>query len=336
MKQIRTQFKIPVKTMCLAVDMNYHTIMKWKRLSPDCHPRRSLKKLTEHILQDIRNGLLPVKNKRTKDPQSLYQQKYKDSCTANQFNLAKKAAVKEHQKDRKKSLAKVKWKEPNIAWAMDDTEHIKTAEGKRLFIHNIKDVASGYILEPLAGDFAKGKDVADNLNKLIKQHGAPLILKRDNGSNLNCKEVDELLHENYIIDLNSPPYYSRYNGSIENSNRYLKEAVGIETECDKETYKLKVQLAAHELNHKRKRSLGYKIPCQVFHSRKKNYPFNKTQRRILYEDLIKETYEQIQELMFQNLNQYKKTWKRLWRKNVEEFLINMGYIEVINNEVSTN
>ncbi len=59
------------------------------------------------------------------------------------------------------------------------------------------------------------RTIAGQLEQLFAQHGAPLVLKRDNGSNLAGGEVDELLDAHGVIALNSPPHYPAYNGAIE-------------------------------------------------------------------------------------------------------------------------
>ena len=60
-----------------------------------------------------------------------------------------------------------------------------------------------------------GETVAVHLEQLFLQHGPPLVLKRDNGSNLNQQAVDEVLARYLVMPLNSPPHYAPYNGGME-------------------------------------------------------------------------------------------------------------------------
>jgi hypothetical protein len=53
------------------------------------------------------------------------------------------------------------------------------------------------------------------LEQLFLHDGPPLVLKRDNGSNLNHQAVDEVLARYLVIPLNSPPHYPPYNGAME-------------------------------------------------------------------------------------------------------------------------
>ncbi len=109
-----------------------------------------------------------------------------------------------------------------VCWAMDDTHGFTDKQGLKVWIHNIQDLGSQYILPPVTGRILSGEAVALNLRTLFKRFGAPLFLKRDNGKNLCAKEVDEVLKEFGVIALNSPPYYSQYNGSVEQANGLLK------------------------------------------------------------------------------------------------------------------
>ena len=65
---------------------------------------------------------------------------------------------------------------------------------------------------------------ATHVEQLFRRYGAPLVLKRDNGSNLNHEAVNELLARWRVIPLNSPRHYPRYNGAIERAQRELKAA----------------------------------------------------------------------------------------------------------------
>jgi len=52
---------------------------------------------------------------------------------------------------------------------------------------------------------ARGRDVAGYLRALFDQHGAPLFLKRDNGSIFNHRAVDAVLAEHCVIPLTVRP-----------------------------------------------------------------------------------------------------------------------------------
>jgi hypothetical protein len=60
------------------------------------------------------------------------------------------------------------------------------------------------------------------LEAAFKEHGPPLFFKRDNGSSFNCCEVDQVLARYWVLPLNNPPAYPRYNGAMEKSIRDLR------------------------------------------------------------------------------------------------------------------
>jgi hypothetical protein len=53
------------------------------------------------------------------------------------------------------------------------------------------------------------------LEQRFLQHGPPLVLKRDNGSNLNQQAVNEVLACYLVMPLTSPADYAPYNGGME-------------------------------------------------------------------------------------------------------------------------
>lgn len=64
----------------------------------------------------------------------------------------------------------------------------------------MQDLASRYKFPPPAGDaMPHGEEVAENLERLFERHGAPLVVKRDNGGNLNHGAVDALLDRYLVI-----------------------------------------------------------------------------------------------------------------------------------------
>ena len=65
--------------------------------------------------------------------------------------------------------------------------------------------------------------MARHLESLFRSQGAPLLLKRDNGSVFNHNAVNEVLARWGVIPLNSPAYYAPYNGAIEQGIKELKK-----------------------------------------------------------------------------------------------------------------
>jgi transposase InsO family protein len=165
----------------------------------------------------------------------------------------------------------VTWKEPNLAWAIDATERGRDEHGKRLFVHAVQDLCTRYRFAPLVAVESKGESVAMHLGDLFRKHGAPLFLKRDNGSPLNHAAVDQVLARHGVIPLNSPAYYPKYNGSIERGIREMKEALG---ECLSQAVRWKpaevrpyILAVHHALNCRPRRSLQGHTACEAYQHR---------------------------------------------------------------------
>ena len=183
-----------------------------------------------------------------------------------------KAARQDTLDRRLAAMLDVEWHTPRLAWCMDVTE-ADSGNGK-IHILVVQDMASRYKFGPLVLErVPHGHEVADHLDRLFEKHGPPLILKRDNGGNLNSPEVRDVLERWMVIPLNSPPYCPEFNGSIENANRELKE--------QEDFAKMLVAVASGtdgtdlhfckilgELNHKDRGVLDGKCSCPVFHGSK--------------------------------------------------------------------
>lgn len=121
------------------------------------------------------------------------------------------------------------WTRPGAVWALDFT-HL---EGAKLdTIHDrilvARDIASHMplMLHPASSESA---DLAlFVLRDLIARHGAPLVLKLDNGPAFICDEMKQLAVEHGIQLLFSPPRTPSYNGSIESGMGSLKNRLALE------------------------------------------------------------------------------------------------------------
>ena len=102
----------------------------------------------------------------------------------------------------------------------------RRTRGAPALFRTVKTWLSRFRFELVTATMLPAHTIAHQLESLFARHGAPLVLKRDNGSNLAGDEVDELLDAYGVIALNSPPHYPAYNGAIEYAQRELKERLG--------------------------------------------------------------------------------------------------------------
>jgi transposase InsO family protein len=116
----------------------------------------------------------------------------------------------------------LRWASPGSVWAMDFTHPPLPVDGIFPRILVVRDLASGKQLEalPVRGE---GADVTmDVLRALIRRHGAPLVIKSDNGSAFQAKATRTLLAKHGILPLYSPPGTPQYNGAVESGIGSLK------------------------------------------------------------------------------------------------------------------
>jgi len=156
-------------------------------------------------------------------------------------------------------LRKITWQVPGMAWAMDGTK-IGPVQ-----LHQVQDLASRYKYESLVAASVHGEQVAEHLEQLIGIHGAPLVLKRDRGSNLRHEAVQAVLEKYLIIPLDSPPRYPAYNGAIEYAQREIKELLEIRYPGVERILACNMA-AAQELNHRPRPCLAGRTSCAVLAS----------------------------------------------------------------------
>ena len=107
------------------------------------------------------------------------------------------------------------WLVPGGAWAIDFGEPPHPVDGLYPYLLAVRDLASGRSLlwRPLKSATAIEAILA--LAPLFAIHGAPLVLKADNGSPFRAALMQAFLEVCGVIPLYSPPRMPRYNGAIE-------------------------------------------------------------------------------------------------------------------------
>lgn len=217
----------------------------------------------------------------------------------------------------------MEWKKTGVCWAMDATEKGKDQNGKKVMIHTVREMKSRYELEPLATKSLTGEVVAGHLESLFRKHGAPLFLKRDNGSNLNSSEVDALMDRWGVLPLNSPAFWPRYNGARERGIQELKtEMKGFENPMELQNHQALAEAAANRLNVRRRGCLDGKTAIEVYGTQKRK-KFGKKERR--------EIFEWIKTRSMAILLQVKQGkscgWNDAWRQAAETWLKNHQQIK---------
>jgi hypothetical protein len=244
--------------------------------------------------------------------------------------------VQDHRQDQLDSMKRLQWLWTGLAWSIDATEYDDCQ------ITAVQDLASRYQLQPLVTSKLDGRQIAGHLEALFRQHGAPLLLKRDNGSPFNNQYVDEVLARYWVLPLNNPPHFPRYNGAREKGIRDFKErlrrrwgsAQNLPTDVSAD-WLARIENSMHELNHLHRRCLKGRTACAVFHDGAQRLRWTVRQRQTIFRLLLAEFGRMIGTVPKED----HRKLATLWRVTVQSWLRRQGLISVRQNQqpkVSTN
>ena len=325
-EEMKTDHKVSYAEQCRVNGVAYSSLMRWKRRKNEGRepvqapgPKKVVPLDRVDLLAKIealRHG-----RRRTAGTGQLYGE-WEKKISRRELSILVQEARRNAHRSQRDNLTRIHWRYPGLAWGMDDSQYNSYLCPERLHLHNVQDLGSTYKFTPLVDrHLADGDKVAKNLERLFDAHGAPLFLKRDNGSNLNHHAVDELLAERLVIPLNSPPYYPQYNGGIERAQRELKEWIGAQEPASLREAQLMAVPAASDLNHKRRPCLQGKTACVVFGGAAQ-LKFNRRKRR--------EVYDWINNLMLCIIeaNGGRLSVRSAWRLAVETWLRKYGGVTV--------
>lgn len=101
--------------------------------------------------------------------------------------------------------------------------------------------------------------------------------------------MNEVFDEFGVLPLNWPTYYPPYNGGIERGQleleRVLEARIGNEP-VDTRVFKLECDVSGHEVNHRRRRSLGWQTACYALETaRPWARLFGRRERKEVYEEI---------------------------------------------------
>jgi transposase InsO family protein len=170
------------------------------------------------------------------------------------------------------------WQTPGCVWAADFTEPsryglagaLPPIAGSYPYVLAVRDLASGAMLawQPLP---ALTEEVTHaELARLFAGHGAPLILKVDNGSAFRALAFQEFLQASGVIPLYSPPSCPGYNGAIEAAIGSLKKRTEEQAQTHDHSRRWEVaDLAAAQAaaNASHPRRLNGRTPTSVWEAR---------------------------------------------------------------------
>jgi len=112
-------------------------------------------------------------------------------------------------------LHALRWTVPGTVWAMDFTEPPQDIDQRFPSILIVRDLSSGCTLLSLPVLSEDAVVVVAALASLVREHGAPLVLKSDNGPGFIAKDTGKFCERHRVLPLLSPTYTPEYNGACE-------------------------------------------------------------------------------------------------------------------------
>jgi len=128
-----------------------------------------------------------------------------------------------HQRRYQEESHRLTWHKPGRVWAIDFSEASCLVDGQCSYLFAVRDLASHRQLGWLAVAELTTAAARGPLEELFREHGAPLVIKSDNGSAFISEAFHELLETAGAEPLYSPPCRPQYNGALERANGTLKE-----------------------------------------------------------------------------------------------------------------
>lgn len=340
MEEARNQHGISYWALCQDLGVPYGSFMRWRRRRRQQRPvleKPGPKKITfalQPLLEQIRTSAPGPK--RCLGAGALYRE-YRPFISRRDFRELIREVRRERRHEALAAMPRITWNHPGTGWSMDDIHVGYTATGERLWSTTVQDLASGYKLPvPLLGTPAHGEAIAAHLARLFATYGAPLVLKEDNGSNLNHAAVLAVCDAYGVIPLPSPVWYPKYNGAIEHSQGEIRRALAAllqGRDLPPDHPGVYITSADHNLNHKPRRALHGKTSCQVFTDPARHLIVNRRTRKDIH-DTIRQLMDQLLVTIVQPT-----AWQRAnaYRYAVESGLQERGFFSVSNvRKVSTD
>ena len=331
LKDLQSSTGTSARALSPALGLGYRRLRRWQQRAEAGEPvlrRPGPQKTGPLPLADLRHDIEQLRHGRQRSHGVLaLQERYRPVISRR--DLAQLVATERAARElaRRQRGQRVQWHEPDVAWVIDATERGADRAGRKLMVHAVQDLCTRHRFAPLVAVESKGLAIARHLAGLFRRHGAPLFLKRDNGSPLNHAAVDAVLAEHGVIPLNSPVHYPKYNGAVEKGIRDLKDALG---ECLPQAQRwqpaqLRPYLLAvhHALNCRRRRSLHGQTACEAYAHRPR-HRFNQRARHTVLALISLRAKASISQL--ERMDQ--RSVDAAWRHAVEAWLVCQGLITV--------
>lgn len=264
----------------------------------------------DQVSEQIRQ--LPAGPWRTRGTGALFHQ-YRDGLSRRQLAQLVRQHRRQQREERRARLLHITWYSVQTAWALDATEWPTRQPGLKFQVLAARDLASNYGLGLQAQTRLCGQDVAQYLAQLIRQHGPPLFLKRDNGGVLHTPDVEQVLAEAAVLPLDSPTYYPGYNGGMEKHIGDLKRLFPYPlpelAPTAGPTAQALLEALRHEANALPRVALDHCSPAEMFHAGPRLHVARPT-RAAIFQSLRTEAYRTVVHMKMPDQRSFATAWRR--------------------------
>lgn len=333
MEQTKEQAGVSLAQQCRLSGVRYPTLLRWIQRS-----RRGLPLVKQPgpgpveliDMGRVFDDILALRHGRERTPGvGALTEKYGGGISRRNLQALVACGREIQAQQKADATVHVDWRWPGLIWSIDTTEDRDRETGSKFYIHTVQDLGSRYKFKTLSGTDATGEAIAKLLDRLFAEHGAPLVCKRDLGSNLCCSAVDDVFTHYGVIPLDSPPQCPRYNGGIEHAQGEIQMALAEQLRTAPVEGRLPhitayVDCALHTLNHRARRGLHAKNSCSVFHSGARHAMIGLRKRKEVADKIILLTIRLLDGITDATV----ATARWAWRLAVETWLVDYGAISL--------
>jgi hypothetical protein len=332
--EVRKQTSVPYAVIAARASIAESTLRRWRTRTVRQLPVLNMpgpRKMKPLDMQALMNGMqvLHHGHYRTAGAPALLRLHEQEISRRDFYNILNRYRARLLNEERA-GWWRYEWLKVGAVWSLDDMDFGYDEQGSRLRVHDVMDIGSRYMFEPVSSETLPAEKVAANLDGLFKKHGAPIFVKSDCGSNLIVSDaVAGILSKWSVIPLLSPPRYPQYNGVMErgqsDSRQAVEDLLPLDGYCARKHFRAYLEAGTFRRNHICRDTLNHQNACYVFNSRNGEMKTNHHQRREIYGWI-----EQNQKSILTS-SEKQTCWEvnAAWRSAAEEWLLNNKVIKII-------
>ncbi len=235
------------------------------------------------------------------------------------------------RKHHRQGQQRLRWHRPGTVWAVDHSEAPVLIDGVFKTIFAVRDLASGMQLAWLPVPSTAAEHAIPIVESLMQAHGAPLVLKSDNGSAFISDDWSRLLRHWHVTALYSPARHPQFNGSIESGIGAMKvrtEMLSITHGRGGSWTEQVMQAARYQANHlHRSERDPHRSAFQRWHNRQSITDKERAEFRLVLDANTEKVQNQVEQADPSSCISPKQA-KRITRKAITQTLVELDLLSV--------